>query len=97
MGVEASRLLIGYSVFDIGEECYEYNENACFIASTVEGAKVHPTAHGRRCPESLKQRATLLRISELGTQKHQRTPQRPDLRRHSPVYATYRAIGPRPG
>ena len=36
---EASRLLIGYSVYDTSEECYEYNENACFIASTVDGAK----------------------------------------------------------
>jgi len=39
MSVEASRLLIGYSVFDTGDECYEYTENVCFIASTVDGAK----------------------------------------------------------
>ena len=30
------RSLIGYSVYDIGEECYEYNENACYIAATSE-------------------------------------------------------------
>ena len=31
--------LIGYSVFDTAEECYEYNENACFIASTLQSAE----------------------------------------------------------
>ena len=30
---------IGYSVFDTSEECYEYNENACFIAATQSSAK----------------------------------------------------------
>ncbi|HQX51094.1 MAG TPA: hypothetical protein PLY87_26690 [Planctomycetaceae bacterium] len=34
-----SQLLIGYSVFDIGEECCEDNENACFIATTLDSAK----------------------------------------------------------
>jgi len=33
------RLLMGYSVFDKGQECYEYNENACFIASTRKKAQ----------------------------------------------------------
>lgn len=31
--------LIGYSVFDTGQECYEYNENACFIAATRQAAQ----------------------------------------------------------
>ena len=39
MGVDASQLLIGYSVFDTVEECYSYNENACFIASTPDAAQ----------------------------------------------------------
>ena len=39
MSVEAPRLPIGYSVFDTAEECYEYNENACFIASTSQAAQ----------------------------------------------------------
>jgi hypothetical protein len=25
---------VGYSIFDTYEECYDYNENACFIAAT---------------------------------------------------------------
>ena len=39
MSTDASGLVIGYSVFDTSEECYEYNENACFIAATVDDAK----------------------------------------------------------
>ena len=31
--------LIGYSVYDISEECYEYNENACYIAATPDSAQ----------------------------------------------------------
>ena len=31
--------LIGYSVFDTGQECYEYNENACYIAANQPAAK----------------------------------------------------------
>jgi len=31
--------LVGYSVFDTGQECYEYNENACFIAATPDTAR----------------------------------------------------------
>ena len=30
--------VLGYSVFDTGEECYEYNENACFVAASRESA-----------------------------------------------------------
>ena len=29
-----SQTQIGYSVFETFEECYQYNENACFIAAT---------------------------------------------------------------
>ncbi len=31
--------ILGYSGFIIFDECYEYNENACFIADTRELAK----------------------------------------------------------
>ncbi len=30
---------IGYSVFETFEECYQYNENACFIAETRAAAE----------------------------------------------------------
>lgn len=30
--------IMGYSGFDVFEECYGYNENACFIADTEEAA-----------------------------------------------------------
>ena len=39
MSVHDARVLIGYSVFDTSQECYEYNENACFIASTRQAAE----------------------------------------------------------
>jgi hypothetical protein len=39
MSTDASQFVIGYSVFDTSEECYEYNENACMIASTLDGAR----------------------------------------------------------
>ena len=31
--------LIGYSGLDLDEECYEYFENACYIADTAESAE----------------------------------------------------------
>jgi hypothetical protein len=31
--------VIGYSGFDLLEECYEYNEDACYIADSVESAE----------------------------------------------------------
>ena len=31
---------IGFGVFDSAEECWEYNENACLIASTADSAEV---------------------------------------------------------
>ena len=39
ISTDASHVVIGYSVFDTSEECYEYNENACLIAATLDGAK----------------------------------------------------------
>ena len=39
MSTDGSELIIGFSLFDTSEECYEYNENACFIAATLDGAK----------------------------------------------------------
>ena len=30
--------IIGYSGFDVFEECYGYNENACYIADTEASA-----------------------------------------------------------
>ena len=34
MSGAGSRPLIGYSVYDSGEECFESNEDACYIAAT---------------------------------------------------------------
>ncbi len=31
--------IVGYSVFEMFEECYQYNENACFIAATRDAAE----------------------------------------------------------
>ncbi len=36
-GIDATR--IGYSVFNTSEECYEYCENACYIAANLQTAK----------------------------------------------------------
>ncbi len=33
-----SSTTIGYSVFELFEECYQYNENACYVASSREQA-----------------------------------------------------------
>jgi len=38
MSVESSGAVVGYSIFAMDEECYEYNENACYIAATGESA-----------------------------------------------------------
>lgn len=32
-------ILIGYSAFEYLEDCYEYNENACYIAGSAESLK----------------------------------------------------------
>lgn len=39
MTAESEATLIGYSVFDTSQECYEYNENACYIAANQQAAK----------------------------------------------------------
>lgn len=31
--------IIGYSAFTLFDECYEYNENACYIADSPESLK----------------------------------------------------------
>ena len=39
MSEDDSRTVVGYSVFDQSQECYEYNENACYIADSLESAR----------------------------------------------------------
>ncbi|MEZ6032313.1 MAG: hypothetical protein R3C17_09495 [Planctomycetaceae bacterium] len=39
MTAESEATWIGYSVFDTSQECYEYCENACYIASNTQSAK----------------------------------------------------------
>ncbi len=39
MSTAENEITIGYSVFETFEECYQYNENACFIADTVQNAQ----------------------------------------------------------
>jgi hypothetical protein len=34
MTFKESQTHVGYSIFDSFEDCFDYNENACFIAST---------------------------------------------------------------
>ena len=38
--LQQAQTQVGYSVFETFEECYQYNENACFIAATREAADV---------------------------------------------------------
>lgn len=38
MTVNANESHVGFSIFDSSEDCWEYNENACFIASTESAA-----------------------------------------------------------
>ncbi|MEZ6130373.1 MAG: hypothetical protein R3C59_16945 [Planctomycetaceae bacterium] len=38
MGDEVSGVCVGYSVFDVSDECYAYNEDACYVAATRESA-----------------------------------------------------------
>jgi hypothetical protein len=51
MSDESSGVCLGYSIFDTNEECYAYNENACYVAATRESADafrdacgIHPNA-----------------------------------------------------
>ncbi len=39
MTAESEATWIGYSVFDTSQECYEYCENACYIAANTQSAK----------------------------------------------------------
>ncbi len=43
---------VGYSVFETFEECYQYNENACFIAATRAAADVFRADSGTQVDES---------------------------------------------
>ncbi len=40
MDFKKSEAHVGYSIFETVEECYQYNENACFIAETRAAAKI---------------------------------------------------------
>jgi len=46
VSVGGSGEVVGCSVFDLSEECYEYNENACFVAATRESADAFRDACG---------------------------------------------------
>lgn len=46
MSDESSGVCIGYSVFDTNEECYGYNESACYVAATRESADAFRDACG---------------------------------------------------
>jgi len=39
MTYSESTTVIGFSAFGLFEECYEYNENACYIADSREAAE----------------------------------------------------------
>jgi len=39
MKYKESSTVIGFSGFDLLEECYEYNKNACYIADSPEAAE----------------------------------------------------------
>ncbi len=36
---DPSDTLIGYSAFELSEECYEYHENACYVADSPEALR----------------------------------------------------------
>ena len=38
MTVNGNESHVGFSIFDASEDCWQYNENACFIASTESAA-----------------------------------------------------------
>lgn len=40
MDIGQGETLVGYSIFEVSEECWQYNENACFIADSRESAGV---------------------------------------------------------
>ena len=42
----SSGVCIGYSIFDTNDECYAYNENACYVAATRESADAFRDACG---------------------------------------------------
>ena len=56
--------IIGYSIWDTDEECYEYVENACFITDTTAAAE-KVVRDGMHDPQACRvQPVTLSRIME---------------------------------
>lgn len=39
MASKATTAVIGFSAFNVLEDCYEYNENACYIADSPDAAE----------------------------------------------------------
>lgn len=52
MDLQQAQAHVGYSVFETFEECYQYNENACFIAATRAAADVFRADSGAQAGES---------------------------------------------
>ena len=52
MDLQQAEAQVGYSVFETFEECYQYNENACFIAATRAAADVFRSDSGTQADES---------------------------------------------
>ncbi len=52
MDLQQAQAHVGYSVFETFEECYQYNENACFIAATRAAADVFRADSGTQADES---------------------------------------------
>ena len=52
MDVQQAEAHVGYSVFETFEECYQYYENACFIAATRAAADVFRADSGTQADES---------------------------------------------
>ena len=39
MNCANSKTIVGYSGFIVYEDCYEYNENACYLADSKDAAR----------------------------------------------------------
>ncbi len=52
MDLQQAESDVGYSVFETFEECYQYNENACFIAATRAAADVFRADSGTQAEDS---------------------------------------------
>ena len=51
MNLKQAEAQIGYSIFETYEGCYQYNEDACFIADTRETAELFMHSAGGRAEE----------------------------------------------